>query len=557
MKTEFDTAVRKVLLVVFFVSVIMHFFHPVKIGDIWWHLNTGKWIWENGELPVEDPFTYTTTPENYKRTALVLKGYWLSQLIYYATFNFFGFQGLALFNALLYALLFYLLWKILLYQGLDHYTGLLMIAPCIFMASRYDEVRPVNFTYFNILFLYYLMEEGLARIKKYDTLVIFPLVLLALLGVLWANLHRGFVIIYAVLAAYAVGEFLTHCFRARIQRPGLVITLILLPALMTLLNPNFINPIALNLKEMAQLWGEYGNIVEQGKPWELKASFRYTWAFVAILTSVIMVISWRRLQFSHIILFLGVAIGGAIALKLTFFFILMSVAISGRYTSGLAKEFSRKSRTIMIVLVVLFAVVIVTRAYNNNFKSQIFYYNKYLPEKAVDFMMENKLPQPIFNPYNWGGYLSWRLYPEYKVFTDSRMIDPAVHAKFNAIYTGMSSVVLDEYGINTAIFNPVDFFDGDIEKPVLYLIRDADWRLVYFDNGAVIFVREGSMPNLPSIDNSQLALYLVSVAMNIVNRNPFDAEAYFRLAAVYYAIGQEEWAREAEKAARKAISARE
>jgi hypothetical protein len=42
------------------------------------------------------------------------------------------------------------------------------------------------------------------------------------------------------------------------------------------------------------------------------------------------------------------------------------------------------------------------------------------PQQACDFIRNNHLPAPLFNPINWGGFLSWYL-PEYPVSVDSRV----------------------------------------------------------------------------------------------------------------------------------------
>ena len=53
-----------------------------------------------------------------------------------------------------------------------------------------------------------------------------------------------------------------------------------------------------------------------------------------------------------------------------------------------------------------------------------------LPVRAVDFIAEKSLPEPLFNPYEWGGYLIWRLYPDYQVFIDSRTLDDGAYADY-------------------------------------------------------------------------------------------------------------------------------
>lgn len=47
-------------------------------GDLWWHLATGRWIIEHGEIPSTDPFSYTAQGRPWRGV------YWLSDLILHA-----------------------------------------------------------------------------------------------------------------------------------------------------------------------------------------------------------------------------------------------------------------------------------------------------------------------------------------------------------------------------------------------------------------------------------------------------------------------------------------
>ena len=42
------------------------------------------------------------------------------------------------------------------------------------------------------------------------------------------------------------------------------------------------------------------------------------------------------------------------------------------------------------------------------------------PVASVEFLKENKIPGNMFNPYEWGGYFAWKLYPQYRIFIDGR-----------------------------------------------------------------------------------------------------------------------------------------
>ncbi len=45
---------------------------------------------------------------------------------------------------------------------------------------------------------------------------------------------------------------------------------------------------------------------------------------------------------------------------------------------------------------------------------------KALPVGACDYIRANHLPGPLFNAYEWGGFLTWYL-PEYPVVIDGRV----------------------------------------------------------------------------------------------------------------------------------------
>lgn len=39
--------------------------HPLKAGDTFWHLSVGRWVLETGEVPFEDPFTFSRQGERW------------------------------------------------------------------------------------------------------------------------------------------------------------------------------------------------------------------------------------------------------------------------------------------------------------------------------------------------------------------------------------------------------------------------------------------------------------------------------------------------------------
>jgi hypothetical protein len=75
-------------------------------------------------------------------------------------------------------------------------------------------------------------------------------------------------------------------------------------------------------------------------------------------------------------------------------------------------------RGFMIIMIgCVFAVILAITQLN---KKQAEIEKSLFPTDAVEWVMKNKPQGNVFNAYNWGGYLIWRLYPEYSVFIDGR-----------------------------------------------------------------------------------------------------------------------------------------
>jgi len=111
------------------------------------------------------------------------------------------------------------------------------------------------------------------------------------------------------------------------------------------------------------------------------------------------------------------------------------------------------------------------------------------PSAACDWLQEAHLPGHGFNIYFWGGYLIYRLWPEYKVFVDGRadlyyggpMEDYVaihmVHADWKAR--------MAKYKIDYALV-PRGYAVATV------LEASCEWRCVWQDQVAQVFVRKGS-----------------------------------------------------------------
>jgi len=110
-----------------------------------------------------------------------------------------------------------------------------------------------------------------------------------------------------------------------------------------------------------------------------------------------------------------------------------------------------------------------------------------LPYEAADFLARNDLPPELFNSYNWGGFLIWRLYPQYRVFIDGRthLYGEEVLEEYLKSYWASPQwhKPLERYNMNSIIIERDSAFAA-------LLTESPNWQQVYADELAVVFVRK-------------------------------------------------------------------
>jgi hypothetical protein len=133
-----------------------------------------------------------------------------------------------------------------------------------------------------------------------------------------------------------------------------------------------------------------------------------------------------------------------------------------------------------IMTVMVLAVMVFTGQLSYEFD------RKKLPVDAVQFMQQEKITGNMFNNDEFGDYIIYASWPEYRVFVDGRIDMYGVeitkeYFKVIRIEPGWEKV-LQKYDINWLIYNNKSALSS------LLLERD-DWKLIYSDKVANIFVR--------------------------------------------------------------------
>lgn len=531
---------RYLLVSLFFLSVFFFFTNPINtITDFWWHIATGKWIVQNNGLPAVDPFSYTADQGPNIQRDIVLKGYWISQVCYYLVYEAFGWSGLVLFKGASFVLLFFALWRILAMKGVETFTSLAIMSPLLIVVKSFEFIRPHAFSFLFTLVLFYFVERGLEELRRRDTAKPRAVMFLPGIMALWANLHPGYIVGIAMICVYAFSESIKYIRGKNALAPASYKRLmgwLALSVIASCINPNNITPVTATFTILNT--SPLQNVDEYKRPWqyyyEYKELFRLYWlAAIALLTALVMARSWRKIELAHILLYGCFALAGMVYFRFSIFFALMSVAISGQYLG----YFDGQARKLLarIAVATTIVVVLLTGAYSvrNSFivKGAL---PADSPAQSADFIVSNNLPGPIFNPYEWGGYLIWRLYPGYKVFVDARAFDVNQFYEFLTANYGRKDEIFRKYGIKTVVYYYLNVQKDGVPGLVLSLLGDDQWKMVFTDKKvSVVFVRADAVPYLAALPKEWFTESLIKKAMEWAERSPDNAKAFLMLAQLY------------------------
>ena len=122
-----------------------------------------------------------------------------------------------------------------------------------------------------------------------------------------------------------------------------------------------------------------------------------------------------------------------------------------------------------------------------------------VPAEEVEVIKKWKLPPPLFNDYLSGGYMIWAMYPDYKVFIDSRGKPyemTHVWDQYNEFMGNPTKEsirkILSRYPFRVALINLV------YTETILDILDNAgdEWHLLFLGRNAAILVHRSILPDL-------------------------------------------------------------
>jgi hypothetical protein len=461
---------------------------PIMDPDFWWHLKNGQVMIQEGGLLQTDPFTFHDNSENITREANILKGYWLWEISAYGLYDLIGLNGVLTLKFLTIIAIASALALQIRRQKINLGIAAPLLFAGFFLLNYYPLERPQIFSFlFAIPLVGILSSAG----KEGRLGLSLPIIMC-----LWSNVHGGVVVGNLILLCFAAGVVIEY--RNDLSRMKYLLTWTIAGVVASLLNPNgwslYKGLVEFQQSGMANLVAEYiSTWVAFGN-----GSYHYAilWLFILLYFTAVGIL--RRVFWPELMIAIFLAYFSARYSRNTPFFTLALLPIIGKLWQEILKRWTQqgfKKLCLISATIAIFSIMWLVHFQWENWQPDVKMRAIY-PEAAISFLHNNEMQGRMFNSYEYGGYLLWRLSPKSKVFIDGRGINPNVFDDYRKIIGANSNLsgqkdyesLLDSHQIDYVI-QPIYDGYGNVQPLMKALLLKPEWEPVYLDTTVYILAR--------------------------------------------------------------------
>ncbi len=429
---------------------------PVDDSDVFWHLASGRWMAEHGELLRLDVFS-STIPG-----APVPLHQWLGQLMLWAAFALGSWWGVLALRVLAVTVLATLVMGTALGRARPALAAAVAV-PALFV-SRFvwgDRPELASLVCFSAFVPLALSARSGARLAQ---------VALVPLMAFWTNLHGGFVVGVMLLVLLSI-EALVFA-RPNAARFAAASALACLSTLVNPLGPIVYASPAYHFTTPPRFIQEWGTPDVATLPGLLYA--------LALLGSFALAAIQPSRRTSDVALLAPLAFLSLSALRQMPLLALAAAPFAAERLQALVGARPAPSARTAARVAVLFATVVLAVALAGAQRAPDL---SAYPTGALPALRAE--PGRLFNDYDWGGFLIWEA-PEHPVFVDGRLV-PYIQTGVLAEYREAIGVherwreVLDRHGIDLVLVRPA--------ASLATRLREGGWSTRYADATAVLLRR--------------------------------------------------------------------
>lgn len=482
--------------------------------DIGFHLNSGRWIWDNMAVPRQNPFVYSAELP-------YIDLYWLYQMGLWFVYEQAGSIGLVVGNLLL-ALLCFSVIGLRIWNRESRIPAAFALVLALWVCGSYWEIRPHTISWLWLGLTFLLLENY--RRKAGNQIWLVPFVIIT-----WVNCHSLFVLGLVVVGVYAADALLDS--RRRTDRRFWLI--VGLCALAPFLNPYGLKGVLYPLQQLGMLQSTSAfksvttGISEYQSPFQisryklLSGEFNlwqpifamHVYSGLAVATFLAYLPRANRIEWVIMALFGYIFYSGE--KNFGYFFVATAPIVVNRLVSTGAYLQDVRSAfwpgRIVAGLTTAAALLGISQVLNGHYYARLkapfrvghSFSSTFLPVGATEFLRNSKIEDVrILNSLDAGGYLAWKT--GHPVFIDGLLETFGPH--FFQEYTGAKQA--KNLPGTVAKWKPdvVLVPYSNIPEWVYYFKDKARWRLVYYDDRDAIFMDPDLASNLPSIGPPEINL---------------------------------------------------
>ncbi|MHC1721435.1 MAG: hypothetical protein AB9844_12315 [Clostridiaceae bacterium] len=441
-------------------------------NDIWFILNSGKYVMEHG-IPYIEPFTI------HEGLSFLMQQ-WLSAVAFWGTYKYFGEIGLLILVLLFYIIFIHITYKLCMFLSENNFPVSFMVTMIVSgLMSPFMVERPHIFLFIIMLSEIFLLEK---YIKSKKRVYLFPL---PVLSILLINLEAAiWPIVFVILIPYLIDsfKFKMNFIGGQGYEKTWLFCITLVSCVAGLINPY-------GVKAVTYLFKSYGSIemhyaIQEMSPADINSII----GKIIILTIFLVFFSYviykeGKSSLRFYLLAIGTAFLALSSIRSFAFFIICGIIplsyyykdfkIKGSWIKNDKKTLLiRKTLMILIAIAVVFSIVYKNSSNGNIVQQDLVSCVDYLDKLNGDNIK-------LYSGFNEGGYIEFRGYKTYidpraEVFLETNnnkddIFKEYIQMKHGDIYY---KNVLNKYNFDYLVV-------GDNDILFQYLDYDEDYKLVY------------------------------------------------------------------------------
>lgn len=458
--------------------------------DVGWQIQSAVWILQHRALPRTDPFSRTAAGLPWQDYS------WLFDLLLLKLYSWLNLEGLVLYTASMAVAITAAVYRAVSRTQSDFIRSGLLTVAALVCISRDFTPRPWLFT-----ILFFAIELDILmqfrRTRRAGNLLWLPL-----LFALWANIHIQFIDGLLMLGVAACEPLLARWARCdaspQTARP-------LWLALAACIAAPLLNPYGIGIYRDAWIMGSQPgvlNTVGEMRALAFRSTGDYVLLFLALAAAALLFRRSRPAPFETLLLGIAAVLSFRSGRDAWILAIVAVVLIAARWRPRAGEPAAASAWALPITLATIAAVSLIGFfALQVNNARLLAFQAEEMPVHAVEFVKERGYPGPLFNDYNWGGYLIWRLGQPVAIDGRAGLYGDSSISRSLETWGGGPQWASDPQ------LQSARLVIAPIHDALTQLLRvDARFQLVYQDKVAAVFIRRSAPSQAHSLP-SQEALW--------------------------------------------------